>query len=75
MKPSWVNSTFACAVAGVLSGGAAQADEAQKPIFDREIEYRDMTSAEHTAARKEARRRRYDQLTFCADPGKETTNS
>lgn len=38
-------------------------------LFDKEIRFEDMTSAEKTAAKREARRRRYDQLTFCADPG------
>ena len=38
-------------------------------LFDKEIPFEEMTSAEKTAAKREARRRRYDQLTFCADPG------
>ena len=38
-------------------------------LFDKEIPFEEMTSAEKTAAKREARRRRYEQLTFCADPG------
>lgn len=53
-----------------LAGAAclwAQADS--KPKYDREIDFHAMTPAEHTAARQEARARKYAQITFCADPG------
>lgn len=47
------------------SGLAAQ----DTPRFDREIDFKDLTSAEQTAARRAARNKTYDNLTFCADPG------
>ncbi|MEO1724910.1 MAG: quinoprotein dehydrogenase-associated putative ABC transporter substrate-binding protein [Pseudomonadota bacterium] len=49
----------------VISGAHAQ----DGPLFNKEIEFSDMTSAENTAARREAMRRQYEALTFCADPG------
>lgn len=49
----------------VAAPGLAQ----ETPIFDREIDYNKMTSAEKTAARREAKQRDFTDLTFCADPG------
>lgn len=50
-----------------LSSFTARAQEARH--FDHQIEFRDLTSAEQTAARRAAREKTYDHLTFCADPG------
>ncbi len=52
----------------MIAIGPAQAAQPEV-LFDKEIPFEEMTSAEKTAAKREARRRRYDQLTFCADPG------
>ncbi|MEE9319894.1 MAG: quinoprotein dehydrogenase-associated putative ABC transporter substrate-binding protein [Granulosicoccus sp.] len=41
----------------------------QAVLFDKEIQYDELTPAEQTAARREARQHRYKELTFCADPG------
>lgn len=56
---------FVCALASI--GPVAQAET--KVLFDKEIPFSEMTSAEKTAAKREARQRRYADLTFCADPG------
>lgn len=63
--------TGMAAAAAICLGQAqvvAQTTETSRK-FVPEIDYHAMTSAEQTAARQEARRRTYTQLTFCADPG------
>lgn len=48
----------------------AAADETPgAPGFNKQIDFRKMTSAEQTAARREAKRRKFETLVFCADPG------
>lgn len=58
---------FAIAIGTGLGAVTAAAQEAS--IFGREVDFRAMTSAEQTAARREAKRRHFDHLVFCADPG------
>lgn len=59
-------AALALPAAGQDAPAAARAPAAG---FNKQIDFRRMTSAEQTAARKEARRRRFDKLVFCADPG------
>lgn len=68
MQSAHWKRVLVAALASLGSGAFAQ-DEPRKPRFVGEVDYDQMTSAEHTAARQEARRRSYAQLTFCADPG------
>ncbi|WP_181701994.1 quinoprotein dehydrogenase-associated putative ABC transporter substrate-binding protein [Chthonobacter albigriseus] len=57
----------AAVLLGVLARPAGAAE--QKPVFNKQIIYEQMTAAEKTTARKAAKTRRYETLHFCADPG------
>lgn len=55
--------------AALLAAAALPAAAEGAPAFNKQIDFRNMTSAEQTAARREAKRRKFDTLVFCADPG------
>lgn len=48
---------------------ALPAAAAETPPYNRQVDFRTMTSAEQTAARREAQRHHFERLQFCADPG------
>lgn len=62
-------ATYCCVFAAFLVVSQSPNVSAQDGGFNRQIDYHAMTSAEQTAARRAAKKRKFDQLVFCADPG------
>lgn len=58
-----------CGAAALITSTALAAQQQATVLFDKQILFTDLTPAEQTAARREARQHHYDELTFCADPG------